>query len=82
VTEGALMNLELRRAVADAVRLVNSHSGRACVSLRFSEDPAEINFVANAARMQGEAFEFQAGFETYGGKLDELSGIRTELIEP
>ena len=75
------MNPELRRAVADAVELVNSHSGRTCVSLRFSQEPTVINFVANAARMHGEAFEFQAGFETYGGQLEELSEIRTELIK-
>jgi len=74
------MNPELRRAVAHAVDLVNSHSGQTCVRLRFSGDPAEIDFVANAARMKDEAFEFQAGFETYGGRLEELSDIRAELI--
>ena len=74
------MNPELRRAVAQAVDLVNSHSGQTSVHLRFADDPAAIDFVANAARLQGATFEFQAGFETYGGSVEELSEIKTEVI--
>jgi hypothetical protein len=74
------MNPELRRAVAQAVDLVNTHSGQTSVHLRFTDDPAAIDFVANAARLQGAKFEFQAGFETYGGSVEELSEIKTEVI--
>jgi hypothetical protein len=74
------MDPELRRAVADAVNLVNAHSGQTSVHLRFSNEPTAINFIANAARVQDNDFEFQAGFETYGGRLEELSEIRAELI--
>ena len=74
------MNSELRRAVVEAVDLVNSHSGQTSVHLRFADDPAEIDFVANSARLQGARFEFQAGFETDGGSVEELSGIKTEVI--
>lgn len=74
------MNPELRRAVAQAVDLVNTHSGQTSVHLRFADDPAAIDFVANAAHLQGAKFEFQAGFETYGGSVEELSEIKTEVI--
>lgn len=74
------MSAELRRAVAEAVDVVNTHSGQATVHLRFASDPVGIDFVANSARMLGGTFEFQAGFETYGGLVEELSEIRTELI--
>jgi hypothetical protein len=74
------MGVELRRAVAKAVDLVNSHSGQTSVHLRFVNDPSAIDFIANSARLQGAAFEFQAGFETYGGSVDELSEIRTEVL--
>ena len=75
------MNPELHRAVANAVNLVNSHSGHTCVRLRFCDEPSEIDFVANSASIEGATFEFQAGFETYGGSLEELSDIRTEVIQ-
>ena len=74
------MNQELRRAIAQAVDLVNSHSGQASVHLRFANDPSAIDFIANSARLQEGRFEFQAGFETYGGSLEELSEISTEVI--
>lgn len=74
------MSPELRRAVASAVDLVNSHSGQTCVRLRFTGEPSEVNFVANSARLRGVTFEFQAGFETYGGSVEELSDISTEVI--
>jgi hypothetical protein len=77
---GANVSPELRRAVMQAVDLVNSHSGKTSVHLRFADDPAAIDFVANSARMQGGKFEFQAGFETYAGSVEELSDIRTEVI--
>jgi hypothetical protein len=74
------MTVELQRAVANAVTLVNSNSGQTCVRLRFSDDSPEIDFVANAARCDRGNFEFQAGFETYGGSVEELSDIRAEII--
>ena len=74
------MSPELRRAVAQAVDLVNSHSGQTSVRLRFASDPADIDFVANSARLRGGLFEFQSGFETYGGSVEELSEIKAELI--
>lgn len=75
------MNFELRRAVMQAIDLVNAHSGQTSVHLRFADDPVDIDFVANSARMLGEKFEFQAGFETYGGTVEELSDIKIEVIE-
>jgi hypothetical protein len=74
------VSLELRRAVMQAVDLVNAHSGQTSVHLRFANEPVDIDFVANSARIQGEKFEFQAGFETYGGTVAELSDIKTEVI--
>lgn len=67
-------------AVRDAVKLVNLHAGQTCVRLRFADDPSEIDFVANAARLGEGWFEFQAGFETYSGSFAELADIRTEVI--
>lgn len=75
------MNADLQHAVAEAVNLVNLHSGRTCVRLRFEGDPGEIDFVANAAKLQEGRFEFRAGFETYRGLVSELSEINTELIQ-
>jgi hypothetical protein len=75
-----MVSSELRRAVMQAVDLVNTHSGQTSVHLRFAHEPVDVDFVANSAQMQGERFEFQAGFETYGGKIDELSDIKTEVI--
>lgn len=77
----AIMNAELQRAVKSAVNLVNSHSGQTCVHLRFSDDASDVDFIANAARVSGGSFEFQAGFETYGGSVEELSDIRVEIIQ-
>ena len=50
------MSQELRRAVMQAVNLVNAHSGQTSVHLRFADDPAAVDFVANSARIQGERF--------------------------
>jgi len=74
------MTAELRRAVAEAVDVVNRHAGRTTVHLRFVGDAAPVDFVANSARLQGGTFEFQAGYEKYGGSIEELSDISTELI--
>jgi hypothetical protein len=72
---------ELKRAVAEAVDQVNTHSGRACVHLRFnSADLPELEFLANSARLMGEKFLFTSGFETYDGSIEELASIRTEVI--
>ncbi|MCH7872603.1 MAG: hypothetical protein IID33_12970 [Planctomycetes bacterium] len=71
----------LRKAVTDAVDLVNSHSGAASVRLEFnSETVPPIDFVANSGSFEGENFIFTAGFETYGGSMEELKNIRAELI--
>ncbi len=72
---------ELKRAVAEAVDQVNAHSGRACVHLRFNAgDLPELEFMANSGRVSGGDFVFTSGFETYGGSIQELASIRTELI--
>lgn len=70
----------LNEAIKDAVTLVNSHSGETSVWLSFEDDPVGIDFVANAARVSGNRFEFQSGFETYSGSFEELAGIRAEVI--
>ncbi len=71
----------LRKAVTDAVDLVNSHSGAASVRLEFnSETVPPVDFVANSGSVDGGHFTFTAGFETYGGSVEELKGIRAELI--
>ncbi len=71
----------LRKAVTDAVDLVNSHSGAASVRLEFNSETAPpLDFVANSGSVEGEHFTFTAGFETYGGSVEELKGIRAELI--
>ncbi len=71
----------LRKAVTDAVDLVNSHSGAASVRLEFnSEAVPPLDFVANSGSFEGENFIFTAGFETYGGSVEELKDIRAELI--
>jgi hypothetical protein len=74
------MDPRLHHAVVRAVDVVNSHSGHTTVHLRFAEDLADVDFVANSAKLHGVTFEFQAGFETYGGSVDELSEIKTEVI--
>ena len=71
---------EIRKAVLQAISDVNAQPGQTSVHLRFNDDPLDVDFVANSASMQGAAFEFQAGFETYGGSIDELSDIKTETI--
>lgn len=72
---------ELRKAVTDAVRLVNANSGRAAVRLMFGGiDPPVIDFIANSGNFQGDRFVFTAGFETYDGRLDELVGIEANVI--
>jgi hypothetical protein len=70
----------LQQAVADAVRLVNAHSGQACVRLQFNADVAEVDLVANSASLQGDRFQFTAGFQTVDGTIGELANIRTEVI--
>ena len=74
------MDPALPLAVAKAVEVVNTHSGQTTVHLRFANDPYDLDFIANAARLQDGRFEFQAGFETYGGSVEELSEIKTEII--
>ena len=73
------MYAPIRQKIADAVELVNSHAGRATVHLLFKGE-SEIDFVANAARLDGEVFSFEAGFEQFSGHLEEVGDIRTELI--
>ena len=74
-------NQELKRAVAEAVNQVNAHSGRACVHLRFNVgDLPELEFMANSGSLTGGEFVFTSGFETYGGLVQELASIHTELI--
>ncbi|MFH1748190.1 MAG: hypothetical protein ABIG44_14240 [Planctomycetota bacterium] len=73
--------LELQRAVSQAVKLVNAHSGQTSVHLCFrSMDFPEIDFVANSASIQGDKFHFTAGFETFDGSVTELTDIRAQLI--
>ncbi|TWT44259.1 hypothetical protein RAS1_06690 [Phycisphaerae bacterium RAS1] len=74
---------ELKQAVADAVNLVNAHSGKATIRLRFASDGLsdELDFVANSARLNGDMFTFVSGFETFGGKVAELAGISAEVIK-
>lgn len=77
----AALNSDMQMAVADAVRLVNSHSGQASVRLKFnSGDVPELDFVANSARVLGDRFVFTAGFETFDGSIRELADIHAELI--
>lgn len=76
----ALLNTDLRSAVADAVNVVNHHAGQTCVHLRFAGDTDHIDFVANSANLLDGVFEFKAGFETVCGKIDELEDIRTQVI--
>lgn len=74
------METPLQHAVVDAVKVVNSHAGETCVRLQFADEP-EIDFIADSARMVDGAFEFQAGFETLAGSVDELTRIQTEVIQ-
>ena len=72
---------ELRQAVTDVVKLVNSHSGQASVRLTFnSKEYPAVDFVANSGSFQGDNFCFTSGFETYDGSIEELKDIRAELI--
>ena len=73
------MEAPIRRAVADAVELVNTHAGKAAVHLLFKGED-EIDFIANSARIEGDQFEFASGFESFTGSVGELSRIRAELI--
>ena len=70
---------EIQTAVADAVDLVNRHSGKTTIHLQFV-DTGEIDIIANAATMIAGAFEFKAGFETVGGSVEELLSIKAEVI--
>lgn len=72
---------ELRKAVTDAVQLVNKNSGRAAVRLVFGDVGAPVDFVANSGSFQGDRFVFTAGFETYDGRLEELVGIEAHVIK-
>jgi hypothetical protein len=71
---------EVDSALRQAVQAVNAHAGETCVHVRFSDDPGEIDFIANAARLIDGAFEFRAGIETLAGSVDEVDAIRTEVI--
>ncbi len=74
-------NTQLEQAVADAVRLVNNHSGQTNVTLRFnSAEFGEVDFIAHTASLKGDRFVFSSGFETFDGRLDELSHIKAEVI--
>lgn len=73
------MTPPIRSSVADAVNLVNGHAGRATVHLLFKGE-SEVDFIANSARLEGDEFSFEAGFECFSGRIDEVAGIRTELI--
>jgi hypothetical protein len=73
--------MELSRAVAEAVNVVNSHQGETTVWLRFAEsETEEFDFVANAAKLTGNSFEFMAGYDTFAGTVDELKEIRVQVI--
>lgn len=73
--------IDLQVAVAEAVARVNSQPGCVNVRLRFGDgDPAVVDLVANAARLQGSAFEFVAGYETYSGNVEELAEIEVTAI--
>lgn len=69
----------LKKALNEAVRLVNGHSGATTVRLEYDGAPP-IDFVANSGSFEGENFVFTAGFETYGGTLDQLRNVRAQLI--
>lgn len=79
--ESAEIALDVRTAMLRAVKAVNDHAGETCVHVRFANDPSEIDFIANAARMIDGAFEFCAGFETLAGSVDEVDAVRTEVIQ-
>ncbi len=70
------VGLHLRQAI----ETVNHHAGQTCVRLRFADDPDEIDFIANSARLIDGAFEFQAGIETLSGSIEELSAVRVDVI--
>jgi hypothetical protein len=73
--------IELRKAVADVVALVNRHSGGASVMLRFnSTEVPPLDYVANSASFQGDRFFFSSGFETFDGCIEELADIHAEVI--
>lgn len=76
------MQPEMHRAVANAVNMVNLHSGETSVRLRFRSDnrEPELDFVANSASLTKGGFEFTAGFETYTGSFEDLAEIHAELI--
>ena len=75
-----MQQVDLGSAIADAVEVVNAHAGQTRVLLTFSDDPQELDFVANSARLDGAAFVFQAGVDSYSGSVEELLDIRTEVI--
>ncbi len=70
---------DLKRALNEAVEMVNGHSGATTVRLEYDGSPP-IDFVANSGSFEGESFVFTAGFETYGGTLDQLRDVRARLI--
>lgn len=73
-------SIDIRAAVNEAVKVVNANAGKTCVHLQFAGDPSGLDFVANSATVHGGSFEFQAGFETYGGSVEELAGVRADVI--
>lgn len=71
----------LRKAVSDAVDLVNSHSGATSVRLEFKvAGLPPLDFVANSGIFEGDRFMFTAGFERYDGSIRDLKHIHAELI--
>jgi hypothetical protein len=75
-----MQNRNIAQELSAAVNLVNSHSGSACIHLLFNGDGEPIDFIANRAELRGDAFSFTSGFDTLGGSLRELAGIKAELI--
>ena len=71
---------DVRADLQQAISTVNDHAGQTCIYVQFSDDPTEIDFIANSARITEGGFEFQAGIETLTGAIEEIAAIRTEVI--
>ncbi|MFO0837513.1 MAG: hypothetical protein U1D55_03235 [Phycisphaerae bacterium] len=74
-------SLDLREALEQAVNTVNRNAGQTCVRLRFrSEELPELEIMASAASLRGDAFIFQSGLERFDGQVAELADVRAEVI--
>ncbi len=72
---------DLRDALQSAVTTVNRNSGQTCVHLRFrGEELPELEIMASAASLRGDAFMFQSGLERFDGTIAELEAVSTEVI--